>query len=98
MTVAKKEIQIAVIVVIEEFESPSAHHARSRTNSGRKRQVAECLVLVVVIERVNRVIRVGHEQINPTFLIVISRIHSHPGAWFAKNLPPHPCQQSYFFK
>src|ERR1035437_9911262 len=98
MTVAEQKIEIAIVVVVEEFQSPSAHQARGRTNARRKGEVAKGLVLVVVIERVHLVIDVGLEQINPAVLIVVSRIDSHPGTWFAENIHPNSRQQTYFFK
>src|ERR1035438_6421340 len=98
MAVTQKQVEIAVVVVIEKFQSPSAHQTRGRADAGRKGRVAESLVLVIVVERIHLVIHISLEQIDPSILIIVSGIDSHAGARFAKGIHSNTRQHSDFFK
>ena len=61
MPVNKQKVQIAIIVVVKEFQPPAAEHARRFTDTAGKRDVTECFVLFVVIKRKHFMIDIRFE-------------------------------------
>src|ERR1039457_6480348 len=80
MTVGDQQVEIAVIVVVEKLEAPSAHELGCVGNTRRAGDVVEAFVVFVPIESVEFVIQIGHEQIHPTVPIKVSGIDAHAGA------------------
>src|SRR5579863_1281722 len=80
MAVYNEQVDVAVIVVVEEFHSPTAHQAGSPANSHRSRQVVEGLVVVVPIDGIHLLVHVSDEEILPAILIEIRGVNAHPGA------------------
>ena len=71
MTVAQEEVHVAIIVVIEELHAPAAQHFSSGANSGARRGIGKRFILIVVVQRIQFVVYVRHEEIEPAILIVI---------------------------
>src|SRR5439155_4154410 len=71
-----EEIEPAVIVVVAQGNAHSSHHASTsgQTHPGDRSNLIELAVaLVVVKKRVQSI--VGHEQIGPAVVVVVSRPH-----------------------
>src|SRR5207244_13322254 len=80
MAVAEDEIEVAVVIVVEEFEAPAAHELSGGADAGSNGGVAEGFVLVVVIERIHFLIDIGDKEIGPAVLVVVGSVHAHTGA------------------
>src|SRR5258706_6624658 len=96
--VSKEQIEIAVIVVVEEFQAPPAHQAGRRCNSSDSRLVVEGFVVVVLVERIHFAINVGDEQVRPTVFVEICCIDSHSRSRAAFRTIGNSCLGSNFLE
>ena len=83
MAVGQDQIDGAVVVVIEELQSPAAEQARRLGDAVGVRDVAEGLVLLVAVEREHLLIDVGDEEVLVAAAEDVGRIHAHAGARLA---------------
>src|SRR5712692_5557665 len=83
MAVRKDEINIAVIIVVEKLQAPSAQKASGLRNGLRLRDVNESLVLVVLVQGEFFLVHVGDEEILPAVVVVVRRINAHSRASLA---------------
>ena len=83
MAVGEEQIDGAVVVVIEELQPPAAQQARRLRDAVDVRDVAEGLVLVVLVEREHLLIDVGDEQILLAVAVEVGGIDAHAGARLA---------------
>src|SRR5581483_1002630 len=77
--IRQEQMQITVVVIVEELQSPSAHQASRLAHSILHRHIVESLIVVVLIERIHSVIDIGDEKVHPAVLIEIRPINSHAG-------------------
>ena len=82
MPICDHEIKIAVIIVIEEFQTPAAHELGGAGNTRWRSEIVEGLVVLVSVHRIKLMIEIGNEQVHPAVLIEIRGVHTHPGAGF----------------
>src|SRR5438132_1533141 len=76
LEIRDEEIEPAVIVVVAQGNAHSSHHASTsgQTHPGDRSNLIELAVaLIVVKKRVESI--VGHEQIGPAVVVVVSRPH-----------------------
>src|SRR5271169_1072774 len=80
MAVSDYEVEVPVVIVVHEFQPPTAHQHGSVCNSSRPCYVVECLVVPALKEAVKLVVQVGHKQVHPPVLIDVGGINAHAGA------------------
>src|SRR5947207_14816977 len=80
MTVHNEQVDVAVIIVVEEFHAPSTHQPGNPANAHRSGHVVEPFVVVVSIYGLHLLVPIGNQQILPAILIEICRLHAPPGA------------------
>ena len=78
-SVGTNKVQIAVVVVVEELESPAAHPARRHADALGHGDIFKGRIAVVLIEGKNLLVDVGDEQIHPAVLIEVGGVHTHSG-------------------
>src|SRR5580704_2667523 len=98
MAVAEQQIEVAVVVVVEKFQSPAAHQARGGTDAGRHGGIGKSFVLVVVVDRIHLLVDVGDEEIDPAVLIVVGSVNAHAGARAAETAVANACKQADFLE
>ena len=80
IAVGQKQIQVPVIVVINKFQTPATHEFRGLADAGRKRYVVKCFVMIVFVYGEHLAVEVRHEQIHPSIIVEIGRVHAHAGS------------------
>src|SRR5438105_7355726 len=98
MAVVKKEVRGSVVVVVKKLQSPPAHQSRNLSDTIRNSHVIERFIAIVVIKGVHLPIHVGNKQVHPAVLVVIRRIHAHPGAWPPLGAVTNVGLQAYFLE
>src|SRR5207247_2498796 len=88
VAVGEKQVEVAVVVVIEEFHSPAAHQPSGHADAGGHRHVIENFIVAVAVESVHFLVYVRYKQVHPTVLIVVRRVHAHAGAGAAVGAVP----------
>ena len=81
IAVRKEKIEIAIVIVVEEFQAPAAHQSRSLGNTGGNGDIVKAVIAVVAIDGEVFPINVGDEKILPAVVVKVSRIRSHSRAW-----------------
>src|SRR5262245_14926781 len=77
MAVDKKQVRIAVVIIIKKLQPPTAQQLCR--GSDLARLIGKDQFLVVVIKTEELLIDVGDEKILPTIAVVIGRINAHTG-------------------
>jgi len=77
MTIHDHQIEVSVVVIVEEFQAPSAHQFSSIGDSRRRSDVVKSFVVPILIEAVKFVIQIGHEKIHPSILVEVGGVDSH---------------------
>ena len=77
---ARNEIDEAVVVVVEELQSPAAQQPRRLRDAVRIGDVGEELVAVVPVEREHLLIDVGDEQVLPAVAVDVGGVDAHARA------------------
>src|SRR5580704_260932 len=80
MAIGDEEIDVSVVVIIEEFNSPSAHQTSDASDAHAFGGVVKGVVVIVAVDRIHFLIHVGDEKILPAILIKIGRVNAHPGS------------------
>ena len=80
VAVGQEQIERSVVIVVEEAQSPAAQEARCLRHLVLEGDVAEGLVLAVLVEREHLLIHVGDEEVLPAIAVEIGGIHAHAGA------------------
>src|SRR5688572_19112627 len=75
MSVCQKQIKIAVIIIIEEPQAPSAEKLGGWRDLPRL--VGECQILLIMIEAEKLLLDIGHKEILPPVIVIICCINSH---------------------
>ena len=94
MPVAKKQVHVAVVVVVKKLYAPPTQHFRGGGDSRAGSDIVERFVLVVVVQRKRFVIHVRNEQIDPAILIIIGGVNAHSGSRKSKRIQTHSCEQA----
>src|SRR5207302_1548801 len=68
IAVGEKQIQVPVIVIIKEFQTPATHEFCGLADAGRKRHVVKCFVMIVFVYGEHFAVEVRHEQVHPSSL------------------------------
>src|SRR5437588_5530654 len=98
VAIGYKQIHVAVVIVIEEFHSPAAHEPRQAAEPHLSSHVFECQVMVVAVNRIHLLIDVCDEEVLPSVLVEIRRIHTHPRALPPRLVISYACFEGFFFK
>src|SRR5579883_541600 len=98
IAVGEKQVEVAVVIVIEELEPPAAHQARCCADAGCVGLIIKSLVVVVLIERILFVIDVGDEEVQPSVLIEVGGIDSHAGSGTASLAETYSGKGGDFFE
>src|SRR5262249_57035090 len=98
MTVAQKQVEFTVVVVVDELQAPTTHEARRRADAVRVGNVGEDFVLVVVIKRIHLLIDISLKKIDPAVLVVVSCIYSHSRPRLAEGAHPYAGDHSDLFE
>ena len=61
IAVGEKQIEIAIIIIIKELQTPSTHQSGRIANTGRTGLVIECFIVIVLINREHLTIDIRHE-------------------------------------
>ena len=77
MAVAKKQVEVAVVIVVEEFLSHTAEHHGAGGDAEPGSDVGKGFVAIVVVQRKHFVVDVGNEEIDPAILVVVAGVNSH---------------------
>jgi hypothetical protein len=77
VTVARKDVQVAVQVVVEEEHAEREIQQAGAANGGSRRLVDEQPGAFVVIEGQHLIGEVPHEKVRPPGAVVIGRVHAH---------------------
>src|SRR5580704_13539388 len=77
MALSDEEIFPAVVIVVEEAYPPSRVSHGHLANASRVAGIAEGAVSVVLVERVALIRQVGDDNVRPSIVIVIGKIHAH---------------------
>src|SRR5262249_23769227 len=96
MAIRQNQIGIAVVIVIEETQTPAAEQTRCRPNLAGP--VDEGQIFFIVIETEQFLIDIGDEQILPTVVVVIGRIDAHSRTRRTRIAVSDSGQQTDFFK
>src|SRR3984885_2580161 len=98
MAVGDDQVEIAVVVVVEELQPPTAHQAGGSTNGRIQRDIVEAAAAVVAVERIHFVVDIGDKQIDPAILVVIGGVDTHAGSGDAEGIVGHAGQESIVSK
>ena len=91
MSIGDEKVHVAVVVIIEKLHSPPAHQARQTPQTHGSGLVLEGKVMVVPVDGIHLLIHVRDEEVLPTVLVVIRRIHTHAGSLAAILAVGHAC-------
>src|ERR1700745_150436 len=83
VSVCYENVWPAVVVVIEELHTKTQKGNAHRAEAGRASQVGELSGVVVVIESVGVIGKVGLDDVGPAVVIVVGGIHAHAGLFAA---------------
>src|SRR5689334_23567581 len=83
MTIRENKIEVAIVIVIEELQAPSAQETRGLRDRLGLRYIGECPISEIVVQREFFLIDVRDKKILPAIVVKVSRIHSHSGAGLA---------------
>src|ERR1035438_622333 len=75
--IGEDQIEIAVVVVVEKLQPPSAHPPCGHANAEGHGDIIERQVFIVLVERENFFIDIGDEQIHPAIFVEIGGVHAH---------------------
>src|SRR4030095_5373228 len=90
MTIHQKDIGPSVVVYIDETTTP-AEPARIESHSCWKRNVVECRLAGVSIERRSITGEVGLEDIEPPIMVVIRCCYTHSRLWLTVDTQSATC-------
>src|SRR5215467_223490 len=79
VAVCDEEIDVPVVVVIEEFDAPTAHEPRKAANSHGARHVVERIVMTIAVDGIHFLIDVGNKEILPAILVKVCGVNAHAG-------------------
>src|ERR1043165_4842109 len=78
MSIHNKQIEPAIVVVVDKTRSPTQKRNRNFTKPGLKCYVSKIVVAVVVIKNIRIVREVGDMKIHATVVVTITNSESHP--------------------
>src|ERR1039458_2443564 len=79
MTISDENVRPAIVVVVEKLRAKTEIGIADGSNPGRSGQVSEFAVVIVVIEIVVVVGKIGLHNVGPAVAIVVRRINAHAG-------------------
>src|SRR5215831_6503626 len=80
MAIYDEQVDVAIVIVIEEFQSPPAHQPGDATDAHRPGDIVESQVVVVFVYGIHFMIHVRDEEVLPAILIEVRGIDAHPRA------------------
>src|SRR5215472_10515728 len=80
MAIYDEQVDVAIVIVIEEFQSPPAHQPGDATDAHRPGDIVESQVVVVFVHGIHFMIHVRDEEVLPAILIEVRGIDAHPRA------------------
>src|SRR5580704_9226983 len=78
IAIRKKQIQIPVVVVVKKLQPPTAHGSRGFGNPHGNSQVIEGPVVIIAVNGKILAVEISYEEVLPTVVIEIRRVHAHP--------------------
>src|SRR5439155_4149780 len=98
VAIGEDQVGPAVVVVIEEFQSPAAEHARHRPNPRLPGHIVKGLVAVIQVEREDLLVYIGNKEFLPSIVVEVRRVHAHPRARHAVHAVPHTRRQAHLLE
>src|SRR5690242_18926278 len=98
MPIRHKYVHPAIVVVIEEFHAKPKKRNADRAETGGPGLICKAAVVVVVVEVVGIVGKIGFHQVWPAVVVVIGAVHPHAGLGQAISAESHSSLHSHLRK
>src|SRR5262245_23790908 len=96
MAIDEQQIRIAIVIVIEKPQSPSAQQLGGGRNLARL--IRECNVFLIVIKTEEFIVDISDEKILPTIAVIVSGVDTHSRTCSARLTKSDPGCQTNFLK
>ena len=98
MTVGDEDVFPSVVIEIEEFRAEPQEGNADGTNSRGPSHVGELAVVVIVVEIVSIVRKIGFDDVRPPVIVIVSGIDAHAGLFTAVRTVSHSSLGAHFTK